>query len=239
MKSKLRYFLILALLLSVELLAVEPNDGFVIPSKSENLKAEKYLQRIEDAHGIKMTMEAPGLYIFIEKEVINRPFDQIYSDLAAVYLPKNEAQARVFFVPQVPVMPGPEMGKRLSCIAGITKRHREQVNRICISLRSFSVDILARIDKFFSVGMMSIEDVYGVREFGPRFGYLHMVSVDSLGKKKFFHMPASTNLKTIKSGFFDDYINLYDSLLTIMVEGFDACRWDNFDNADEIKKECH
>lgn len=210
------------------------NIGFVVSSKSEYQNVDAYLRRLENIHKIKINMDAPGLYIFVENENLEESFYHVNADFAFVFLSEGENAARVFYVPQVPESAGPGVDKWRNCIFEINKRHQDQIQKKCIVTKTFSADILNRSKKIFATGMMSVEGRYGLR----RFGYLHIVSVDSVGTKAFFHMPSSNNFKLGKSVFFKDYISLYDSLKEIMVDGFSDCRWNDFNNVDEIIKEC-
>lgn len=224
------------LLLFVFFVGVSANEdnGFVVSSKSEYQNVDEYLYRLENFHKMKMNMRAPGIYFFIENENLEESFYHVNADFAFVFLPRGANAAWVIYVPQVPESAGPGTEKWRGCILNVNRRHQEEIKRKCMAVKTFSVDVLNLTEKFFATKMMSVEGRYGLR----RFGYLHIVSVDSVGTKAFFHMPSSNNFKLGKSVFFKDYISLYDSLKEIMVDGFSDCRWNDFNNVDEIIKEC-
>ncbi len=214
--------------------SAKEDNGFVVSSKSEYQNVDAYLQRLENVHRIKISLDVPGLYIFFENENLEESFYHANADFAFVFLPRGANAAWVIYVPQVPESAGPGTQKWRDCVLNVNRRHQEEIKRKCMAVKTFSVDVLNLSEKFFATKMMSVEGRYGLRQFG----YLHIVSVDSVGTRAFFHMPSSNNFKLGKSVFFKDYISLYDSLKEIMVDGFSDCRWNNFNNVYEIIKEC-
>ena len=65
--------------------SAKEDNGFVVSSKSEYQNVDAYLQRLENVHRIKISLDVPGLYIFFENENLEESFYHANADFAFVF----------------------------------------------------------------------------------------------------------------------------------------------------------
>ena len=113
--------------------SAKEDNGFVVSSKSEYQNVDAYLQRLENVHRIKISLDVPGLYIFFENENLEESFYHANADFAFVFLPRGANAAWVIYVPQVPESAGPGTQKWRDCVLNVNRRHQEEIKRKCIN----------------------------------------------------------------------------------------------------------
>lgn len=160
------------------------------------------------------------------------------------FIPMESRIMTAFFIPMIPCKGGPQMGKCFDCIQKSIVKNKNILYDKCRKMVSISDDLYMLVKNFFTEKKKSLkdasDDLYFTVSGVPCYYNLYMLYQSKNGSRSYFDMIPSECIdeKMRTSAVIEEYIELYDFFDALFSANFKECRWDNFNNKQEIEEKC-